>query len=457
MTPTIYLSKTPPSFGFVSLFFVAIAWLFSVVPVNAQTASDLNAYPLPVDMSRVHFYLVTVDVGESVWDNFGHSALRMIDENSNTDAVFNWGYFNLSGGVVGFSYNFFKGIMNYSLETNSPAFEFANYRRQQRSVWQDKINLTSAQKKILYRRLMWNLEPENKIYAYQYFTDNCTTRIRDYLDEALGGAVIDFYSDTTATSFRDEVRRHYSSVPIIDFSLNILMNSNIDRPMTEWENMFLPLNLRQRLAGMPSNVAEGGKRLKLLSTPQELMSFPAPNVKSDGYQVASFVLLTPVILLLFMLKKIPMSYFATHSRLGLKLPSLTFRVLGFLGVVTALFSGIYGTLMLASWFVSDHLDLHHNINLLLFWPTDLLGIFVALRWLIFCKPWPTDHNSSPFINYYLLAHLLAMGIYGLIAVMGWSPQSIMVIATDIAPGFFVYTVLIWLVGFEPAKPKTMFF
>ncbi|MFT4862516.1 MAG: hypothetical protein ACI95C_001737 [Pseudohongiellaceae bacterium] len=457
MTSSTYLANTLPNSSVARVFFVSLVWLFAACPVSAQSPARDAALPLPVDMSRVHFYLVTVDVGEAVWDNFGHSALRVIDENSNTDAVFNWGYFNISGGVVGFSFNFFKGIMNYSLETNSPAFEFANYRRQQRTVWQDKINLTNSQKEVLYKRLMWNLKPENKIYAYQYFFDNCTTRIRDYLDEALGGAVIDFYPDTTLTSFREEVRRHYSSVPIVDFSLNILMNSNVDRPMTQWENMFLPLNLRQRLLVMPSDVAEDGKRLNLLSTAQELMSFAPPKVNADSYQMASIVLLAPVIFLLLMLKKIPMSYFATHSRLGLKWPSLTFRLLGLLGIVTALFSGVYGTLMLASWFVSDHLDLHHNVNLLLFWPTDLLGIFVALRWLLFCKPWPTDHNSSPFINYYLLAHILAMGAYGLVAVMGWSPQSILTIAQDVAPGFFVYTVLIWLVGFEPAKPKTTFF
>jgi hypothetical protein len=457
MTLPTNLGKTLPNCGFAKLFLVSMAWLLTTMPVIAQSPSELEAYPLPADMSRVHFYLITVDVGESVWDNFGHSALRMIDESNNTDTVFNWGYFNLSGGVVGFSFNFFKGIMNYTLETNSPAFEFANYRQQQRSVWQDKINLTNAQKETLYRRLMWNLEPENRIYAYQYFFDNCTTRIRDYLDEALGGAVIDFYSDTTVVSFREEVRRHYSSIPIIDFSLNILVNSNIDRPMTEWENMFLPSNLRQRLAAMPSDVAEAGKRLPLLSSPQALMSFAPPKVKGDSYQVASIVLLTPIILLFLMLKKVPMSYFATHSRLSLKLPHFSFRLLGLLGIVTALFSGIYGTVMLTSWFISDHLDLHHNLNLLLFWPTDLLGIVVGLRWLLFCKPWPTNHNSSPFINYYLLSHIVAMGIYGLVAIMGWSAQSIMAIATDIAPGFLIYTVLIWLVGFEPAKPKTMFF
>jgi len=158
-----------------------------------------------------------------------------------------------------------------------------------------------------------------------------------------------------------------------------------------------------------------------------------------------------------MLKQIPMSYFATHSRLGLKAAGLNFRLLGILGLVTALFSSVYGTLMLGSWFISDHLDLHHNLNLLLFWPTDLLGLVVGLYWLGACKPWPMTHNSKPFINYYLLAHGVGMLIYAVMAGFDLSQQEINNIAVYILPGFFLYTVLIGLVGFEPAKPRNMFF
>ena len=152
-------------------------------------------------MSGVYFYLITVDVGDMVWDNFGHTALRVYDENTNTDTVFNWGVFDISGGVGVFSWNFFKGIMNYRLATNTPSQEFAMYREQQRTVWQDKLNLNNPQKEILYRRLMWNLEPENVEYAYQYFFDNCTTKVRDYLDEALAGKISRQYMGFTDKTF----------------------------------------------------------------------------------------------------------------------------------------------------------------------------------------------------------------------------------------------------------------
>ncbi|NQV71238.1 MAG: DUF4105 domain-containing protein [Pseudohongiella sp.] len=425
--------------------------------VALESIGSPDQYPLPADMSGVHFYLITIDVGDKVWDNFGHTALRVFDEGSNTDVIFNWGGFELSGGVVSFSYNFFKGIMDYRLATNTPSQEFATYRSQQRTLWQDQINLTNPQKEILYRRLLWNLEPANIFYPYHYFFDNCTTRVRDYLDEALSGRIAASNTGVTENTFRDQVQEHYESVSAVAFSLDILMNSNIDRPISEWEEMFLPLSLRDRLLQIESDVAENGERQMLLSDSQLIMEFPPPAIETDAYQVASISLLVPVLFLFLMLKTIPMSYFATHSRLGLKVAGLNFRLMGFLGLITALFSGIYGLLMLGSWFVSDHLDLHHNVNLLLFWPTDLLGILLALRWLIFCKPWPMTHNSTPFINYYLMAHVIGMFAYVGITFMELAEQFTLGIALYVVPGFFLFTILIWLVGFEPAKPRIVFF
>ncbi len=422
-----------------------------------EAISSPEQFLLPADMDAVHFYLITVDVGDRVWDNFGHTALRVFDENNNTDRVFNWGSFDASGGVFSFSYNFFKGVMNYRLQTNSPNQEFAAYRLQQRSMWQDKINLTNPQKEILYRRLLWNLQTENIVYPYQYFFNNCTTRVRDYLDEALSGRIATANSGITDYTFRDQVQRHYESAALTGFSLDVLMNSNIDRPVTEWEEMFLPLGLRERLARVESDVAENGERKMLLSDVQMILEFPPPFIETDPYQIASLVLLAPLFFLLLMLKKIPMSYFSTHSRIGLKSAHISFRLLGLPGLVTALFSGVYGTLMLGSWFISDHLDLHHNVNLLLFWPTDLLGVFVALRWMIVCKPWPMTHNSRPFLNYYMMAHVFSMIAYAVLTFLQLVDQSTLNISLYVLPGFTLFTLLIWLVGFEPAKPKNRLF
>ena len=432
-------------------------YLLPLPVLSQQAPEETLQYQVPIDMSGVYFYLITVDVGDMVWDNFGHTALRVYDENTNTDTVFNWGVFDVSGGVGAFSWNFFKGIMNYRLATNTPSQEFAVYREQQRTVWQDKLNLSNPQKEILYRRLMWNLEPENVEYAYQYFFDNCTTKVRDYLDEALAGKISRQYIGLTDKTFREQVQSHYQSVSLVAFSLDVLMNSNIDRTVTEWEDMYLPLQLRERLLNIQSDVAENAEQLMLLNESQVIMEFPAPTIEANGYYVSSLLLWTPVILLILSLKRIRQSYFAKYARVGLKIPRISFRVLGMLGLITAVFSGVYGIIMLGSWFVSDHIDTHHNLNLLLFWPTDLLGILVALRWFFFCKPWLMTHNSQPFINYYLLMHVAAMVVYVIIMLFGLAAQSVSDIAIYVLPGFFLYTLLIWLVGFAPAKPKELYF
>ena len=432
-------------------------YLLPLPVLSQQAPEETLQYQVPIDMSGVYFYLITVDVGDMVWDNFGHTALRVYDENTNTDTVFNWGVFDVSGGVGAFSWNFFKGIMNYRLATNTPSQEFAVYREQQRTVWQDKLNLSNPQKEILYRRLMWNLEPENVEYAYQYFSDNCTTKVRDYLDEALAGKISRQYIGLTDKTFREQVQSHYQSVSLVAFSLDVLMNSNIDRTVTEWEDMYLPLQLRERLLNIQSDVAENAEQLMLLNESQVIMEFPAPTIEANGYYVSSLLLWTPVILLILSLKRIRQSYFAKYARVGLKIPRISFRVLGMLGLITAVFSGVYGIIMLGSWFVSDHIDTHHNLNLLLFWPTDLLGILVALRWFFFCKPWLMTHNSQPFINYYLLMHVAAMVVYVIIMLFGLAAQSVSDIAIYVLPGFFLYTLLIWLVGFAPAKPKELYF
>jgi hypothetical protein len=301
--------------------------------------------------------------------------------------------------------------------------------------------------------LLWNIEPRNVEYPYNYFFDNCTTRIRDYLNEALFGKIANSNTGVTGYSFRDQVQSHYKSVGLVSISLDILMNSNIDREVSEWEEMFLPLSLRTRLLGLSSDVAINGQRQNLLTETEVVRAFPTPSAQTDPYRLAAMILLGPTLLLYLLLKKNSRPFFATQFKIGFKIPGISFRLLGALGLLTGLFSGIYGLLMLGSWFVSDHLDLHHNVNLLLFWPTDLFVIIVSLRWLFICKPWPMTINHKPFIDYYLLAHVVGMVIYSLVWLLGYSAQLIDSIYYYVVPGFFLFTVLVWLVGFKAARPK----
>jgi hypothetical protein len=133
------------------------------------------------------------------------------------------------------------------------------------------------------------------------------------------------------------------------------------------------------------------------------------------------------------------------------------RLLGLVTVFVGLVNGVFGSVMLVSWFASGHLDLHHNLNLLVFWPTDLLVVIVALRWLILSSPWPLSHNTKPFVVYYLLIKFLLAAVYCGIAWLGLSTQDLSSLATAIVPSLFAFTLLGWLVGFDSARRNDSIF
>jgi hypothetical protein len=438
----------------VSCLILALCLLAALTGVAQAQSPESSAHR---DPSALHFYLITVDVGGNVWDNFGHSALRVVDELNDTDVVYNWGVFEVSGGPADFATDFFLNQVDYRLATQSMSRELDNYRAQRRTVWQDKLNLTAAQKQRLLVRLRWNLVADNRYYDYHYFFDNCTTRIRDYLNEALDGRINAEMTGGSGRRFRDEVRSHYASIPPISLSLDIVMNGNVDREMSNWESLFLPLNLRSRLSTLDSGLQQNGKPLALLELGEPLMAYPAPSAFGSAYPSLSLGLWVLVAYLLLMIKRRRRAFSVTHAQLTLRVEGLNMRLLGLVTVFIGLVSGVFGSVMLLSWFASGHLDLHHNLNLLVFWPTDLIVVIVALRWLILSSPWPLSYNTKPFAVYYLLIKFLSAAMYCGIAWLGLSTQDLSSLATAIVPSLFVFTLLGWLVGFDSARRNDSIF
>ncbi len=422
------------------------------LPAQLPTLGDADAYPRPADYGRLHFHLVTVDVGNRLWDNFGHSALRMRDEAGGVDLLFNWGGFDISGGMLAFGFRFFLGEMNYRLFTVPTDQAYARYRQEARSVWEDRIHLNNAEKARLYQRLMWNLEPENLGYQYDYFDDNCTTRLRDYLDEALDGRLRGFFTQQTETSYRQLIWSHFGSLAVVAMLLDLGMNSNIDRPISEWESMFLPLNLRRSLARVDSDVARGGAQLPLLDESRVVMQFQPPTRQWNAYAISTALLVSLSLLPLLSTRRPRHSRFLGASRnrpRSLSKPG--YLVLGALTLAVASFSGILGCLMLFGWLWSGHADLHHNVNLLLFWPTDLIGVAIALRWLILRSPWPLNRHNAPYFDYYLLAHLLGILVYAVVDLGGLVEQDLSRARTWLLGPLALIVFLIWRHGFRHSE------
>lgn len=429
---------------------VLLALLFlPAAQAQIPPLSDLGRYPEPEDLGRLHFYLITVDVGNRLWDNFGHTALRMHDEVSGADLLFNWGGFDVGGGMLRFGFRFFLGEMNYRLFTVPTEQAYALYREEERSVWEDRIHFNNAEKARLYQRLMWNLEPENLVYEYDYFDDNCTTRLRGYLDEALDGRLSGQYSGMTEVTYREVVQAHYASLSAVAMLLDLAMNSNIDRAMSEWESMFLPLNLRRRLLLMDSDVALDGEQLPLLAESRLVEEFPPPSRQWNAYMIFVVILASLVLWLLSTTRRPRYSRFMDSSQgHRRRLSPAGYQVLGAATLIGSIFSGLLGCLMLGNWFWSGHEDLHHNLNLLLYWPTDLFGVAVALRWLFLKSPWPLDQYSAPYTNYYILAHMIGIGVYAGIHFGGLAEQDLSNVTTWLLAPMAVVILLIWQRGYR---------
>jgi hypothetical protein len=168
----------------VVVLFLFVASFFSFDRARADSEYIPN---LPTDFDQVDMYLQTVGLGVELYQAFGHTLLRVIDRKAGTDVVFNWGVFDFRD--PNFVVKFVYGDIDYRMAAYTMPSVLNIYRYEQRSLVQDKLNLTAKQKETLMRRIIWQSQPENLFFRYHYYFQNCATKVRDYVDEALGGKI----------------------------------------------------------------------------------------------------------------------------------------------------------------------------------------------------------------------------------------------------------------------------
>ena len=145
-----------------------------------------NAYSSKPDSIRLS--LLTCAPGSEIYAHFGHTAIRYENYTRKIDLVFNYGMFNFR--EPHFVWRFVKGETDYQLGITPYIYFRAEYAMRGSSVYQQVLNLTQAEKERLVALLEENYRPENRIYRYNYFYDNCTTRARDKIEEAIRGKVV---------------------------------------------------------------------------------------------------------------------------------------------------------------------------------------------------------------------------------------------------------------------------
>jgi hypothetical protein len=310
-----------------------------------------------------------------------------------------------------------------------------SYKMDHRTVWEDRLFLNNDEKKIFLARLKWNSRPENRSYAYQYFFDNCSTRPRDYLDEALGGALQQgSKQELTAQTFRDKVLEGYQYNPGMDVLLDLGMNSNIDRFMSRWESMFHPLNFRDSLIDYSRS-----KRF-LLGESHILVEFPRPN---------SYPGLAHTCILLF--GGVPLALIGIGLYLQKKKGVVRKGLLRLFAVWSlpwTMAGALFGFLMALNWVASGHVDLHHNANMLLFWATDIVLLLAMLRLLVRGRPIVLKGGAFQVVQAYLVLHILGSLVLPILRMLGMIHQNVDRVSVFLLPPYLIVILLLYRVGVQ---------
>src|ERR1041384_1664537 len=241
--------------------FALAAAMVSGAPLVAQVPSPTahGAPSTPSPGSELEVALLTFETGGLIWERFGHNAILIHDAAAGTDRLYDYGRFSFK--QAHFFLKFARGEMWYSMgESDDPDAVVRFYAAEGRRIWLQELDLTPAQRLKLRAFLEWNIRPENAGYAYDYYRDNCSTRIRDALDLALGGPIRRYGVRPSGMTWREETRRLDEHNPLLYTGLMIGLGRPVDLEMSRWEQMFLPIRLRAHLDSVSVTGPDGVAR-----------------------------------------------------------------------------------------------------------------------------------------------------------------------------------------------------
>ncbi|HEX7939206.1 MAG TPA: DUF4105 domain-containing protein [Gemmatimonadaceae bacterium] len=320
-------------------------------------------------------YLITVGEGAQIWEKFGHNSLWFRDSAARIDEAYNWGTFDFK--APDFVWRFVTGDTKYWVDmypSGRRVIEFFAVD-QHRSVDVQLLNLTDAQAHKALDLARQNALPANKFYRYDYFLDNCSTRVRDLLDSALDGALKSATQDVTYHSFRSEAVRLTDDLGFAQFGITSALGRPADRPITRWEDAFVPMRLRDivRTIRVPG---DGGTR-SLVAEERNLYTAADHAERKDDPSIWIIPLVIGLVI--------------AADLFGIGIIGLRTRVVDVAFhaevVLWSLATGVVGAAILFAWMFTRHAFWANNENLLVMNPLSLWLALLALlsvrnkRWL----------------------------------------------------------------------------
>jgi hypothetical protein len=353
--------------------------------------------------------ILTIGPGFVLNDAFGHSAIRIKDPLQNIDLIFDYGRYDFQ--AKGFYLNFAKGKLDYEIGWTYSEDFISNYKLQQRRVTAQIINLTLKEKQNLFEVLQTNIQPQNKSYSYDFFYNNCATKIKDVLVDT-SNKNISFLTPENfeQLSFRELIRSHVPQNSWGGLGIDAALGSVIDRLASVEEHLFLPKYLDEILKH--SKFDPEASKLVLRS---EVLN------QTQKSKPSTFWWSPLVILGLVSITIIGMTYYDWTSKSRNK----------FLDALLFFTTGSIGILILFLWFATDHTATAYNYNFLWAFGFNLLMLPTVL------KPKP----KKRFVGYlkFLILLLTLMLLHSLTGVQAFNYTIIPLwIALLIRYGFLIH-------------------
>lgn len=405
---------------------VAVACAAALV-VSGAIAAAGQPDELPVDVDTVEVYLLTYEPGDELQTMWGHVGLRVRDDRTGTDLVFDWGLVDARDPFALIA-RFLAGKPTYHLSVQAYGDMVRAYAAESRTFRQERLRLDRLENTRLVRRLAWNARLEHRPYLYDMWRRNCVTQIRDLLDEAVAGRIADRLGAARGNGTRRELMRStLRPWPLVALGLDIVLNAEVDRPLSAWEEVFLPERLREQLRAVPASADAGGPAASLLGESEPLMAAPGrPRFgRSSAYLVTSGLGALAIVGLAHTTRLTP-------RRLNVRIVGAGVFGFGFL-------STLLGTLMALAWVASPYTMLHHNANLWLFWPLDWVVAAFGVSLLVTGEPWPSTSRRGRVLHGLIRAHLLAAGAF----VTLWAVGTIHQAVTPVMVWFVVLAGLVY--------------
>ncbi len=226
--------------GFVAL----LVLLASAAPASAQRPRDI-----PPEVAEIYQHypvveLVTMGIGGLIWERHGHIALCVRYADHSQDACYNYGIGDFHH-PIGMAAGFFRGTNSFWVGKMDPRFMLSIYVNADRTIWVQPLPLTDEQEQKIIAKLENDILDEHRYYAYDHFWDNCTTRVRDILDDATGGKLRALIGPPDQRTYRDLARHGFYGMRIPLLITDLAMGRKTDRVPTYYEKMFLPDYLRE--------------------------------------------------------------------------------------------------------------------------------------------------------------------------------------------------------------------